>query len=68
MLKAVKWHKLPYNPLVDLGFSSIGDVHSTQVAAPEEGERAGRWRGQNRSECGMHVAAPHESVSARRRP
>jgi len=64
VFKAVKWGNIPYNPLLDKGYTSIGDVHSTQVATPEEGERAGRWKGQNRTECGMHVSVKHESLAA----
>jgi 3'-phosphoadenosine 5'-phosphosulfate sulfotransferase (PAPS reductase)/FAD synthetase len=49
----VRKHELPYNPLLDKGFSSIGDTISTAVAAPEEGERAGQacrplWHAQQR--------------------
>jgi phosphoadenosine phosphosulfate reductase len=47
---------VPYNPMVDLGFSSIGCWPCTSPAVPEEGERAGRWRGQPKTECGIHVA------------
>jgi phosphoadenosine phosphosulfate reductase len=42
---------LPYNPLHDRGYDSIGDTHST---APGAG-RAGRWAGSERTECGLHV-------------
>ncbi len=38
----VRKHKLAYNPLLDKGFASVGDTFSTAVAAPKEGERAGR--------------------------
>jgi phosphoadenosine phosphosulfate reductase len=41
---------LPYNPLHDQGYSSIGDTHST---LPGEG-REGRWAGSDRTECGLH--------------
>ena len=37
----VKEHGLPYNELLNVGFSSIGDSVSTEKAAPSEGERAG---------------------------
>jgi phosphoadenosine phosphosulfate reductase len=43
--------KLPYNPLHDRGYASIGDEHST---IPGEG-REGRWAGTDRTECGLHV-------------
>ena len=43
---------LPYNPLHDHGYSSIGDTHST---LPGEG-REGRWAGSDKTECGLHSA------------
>ena len=42
---------LPYNPLHDQGYESIGDTHST---APGKG-REGRWQGTERTECGLHT-------------
>jgi len=42
---------LPYNPLHDQGYDSIGDTHSTQ---PGKG-REGRWAGTERTECGIHT-------------
>jgi phosphoadenosine phosphosulfate reductase len=44
---------LPYNPLHDRGYDSIGDTHST---LPGKG-REGRWAGSERTECGLHVDA-----------
>jgi phosphoadenosine phosphosulfate reductase len=41
---------LPYNPLHDRGYSSIGDTHSTIPGAGREG----RWAGTERTECGLH--------------
>ena len=43
---------LPFNPLHDRGYSSIGDTHST---LPGEG-REGRWAGSDKTECGLHPA------------
>jgi phosphoadenosine phosphosulfate reductase len=43
---------LPYNPLHDQGYDSIGDTHST---IPGKG-REGRWAGSERTECGLHVS------------
>jgi phosphoadenosine phosphosulfate reductase len=43
---------LPYNPLHDRGYDSIGDTHST---IPGKG-REGRWAGSERTECGLHVS------------
>lgn len=42
---------LPYNPLHDRGYASIGDTHST---LPGRG-REGRWAGSERTECGLHT-------------
>ncbi|HET8558168.1 MAG TPA: phosphoadenylyl-sulfate reductase [Gaiellaceae bacterium] len=42
---------LPYNPLHDQGYESIGDTHST---VPGKG-REGRWAGTERTECGLHT-------------
>ncbi|MEX2572595.1 MAG: phosphoadenylyl-sulfate reductase [Gemmatimonadota bacterium] len=46
---------VPYNPLHDCGYTSIGDQPLTSPAADDEPERAGRWRGSDRSECGIHL-------------
>lgn len=45
---------VPYNPLHDLGYASIGDEPLTTPVHLGEDERAGRWRGQARVECGLH--------------
>ncbi len=45
---------LPYNPLYDQGYASIGCTHCTTPVAPGEDERAGRWRGRVKTECGLH--------------
>jgi phosphoadenosine phosphosulfate reductase len=47
---------LPYNPLHDQGYASIGDTHSTQ---PGEG-REGRWAGTDKVECGIHTVASED--------
>ncbi|PSN19055.1 phosphoadenosine phosphosulfate reductase [filamentous cyanobacterium CCP5] len=44
-----------YNPLHDQGYTSIGDEPLTTPVKPGESERAGRWRGSNKTECGIHV-------------
>jgi len=50
----IRTHALPYNPLHDRGYASIGDEPLTSPVAPGEAERAGRWRGSARTECGLH--------------
>ncbi|MBK8804586.1 MAG: phosphoadenylyl-sulfate reductase [Fibrobacteres bacterium] len=46
---------LPYNPLHDLGYPSIGDRPLTEKADAEAGERSGRWKGRGKTECGIHT-------------
>jgi phosphoadenosine phosphosulfate reductase len=48
-------NSIPYNPLHDLGYASIGDMPLTTKVAEGEDERAGRWRGTGRTECGIHT-------------
>jgi phosphoadenosine phosphosulfate reductase len=47
-------HDVPYNPLHDRGYPSIGCLPCTTCVQVGEGERAGRWRGSGKSECGIH--------------
>lgn len=51
-------HDLPAHPLVAEGYLSIGCAPCTQPVAPGEDARAGRWRGQDKVECGIHTALP----------
>jgi phosphoadenosine phosphosulfate reductase len=50
----VREHEVPYNALLDRGYKSVGDWHSTQPVGEGEDERAGRWKGQDKTECGIH--------------
>ncbi|KAK2075146.1 hypothetical protein P8C59_009296 [Phyllachora maydis] len=50
----IREHDVPYNTLLDRGYKSIGDWHSTSPVGEGEGERAGRWKGQQKTECGIH--------------
>lgn len=50
----IKVNNVPYNELLDQGYKSIGDWHSTQPIAEGEDERSGRWKGQQKTECGIH--------------
>jgi phosphoadenosine phosphosulfate reductase len=47
--------KLPRHPLVAKGFPSIGCLPCTSAVRPGEDERAGRWRGRGKTECGIHA-------------
>ncbi|HVM57807.1 MAG TPA: phosphoadenylyl-sulfate reductase [Gaiellaceae bacterium] len=53
----IRDRELPYNPLHDRGYDSIGDTHSTQ---PGRG-REGRWAGTGRLECGIHTVTSNEA-------
>ncbi len=52
---------LPYNPLQDRGYRSIGCIHCTRPVGEGEDERAGRWTGFNKTECGLHTAFRRKS-------
>jgi phosphoadenosine phosphosulfate reductase len=47
-------HDLPHNPLYDLGYASIGCAPCTRLRFDGEPERAGRWAGLSKWECGIH--------------
>ncbi len=47
---------IPYNPLHDQGYTSIGCWPCTRSVMPGEDERAGRWTGFAKTECGLHSA------------
>ena len=49
-------HKLPYNTLHDQGYASIGCSHCTKPTVTITDERSGRWMGQQKVECGIHLA------------
>ena len=51
---------IPYNPLHDVGYRSIGCMPCTRPTRPDEEERAGRWAGSDKLECGLHVEAAAE--------
>jgi phosphoadenosine phosphosulfate reductase len=50
----IQMNELPYNTLHDRGYPSIGCKPCTHPVAHGEDERAGRWRGQDKTECGIH--------------
>jgi phosphoadenosine phosphosulfate reductase len=53
----LKEHALPHNPLYDLGYASIGCAPCTRLQFPGEPERAGRWAGLSKWECGIQERA-----------
>jgi phosphoadenosine phosphosulfate reductase len=48
-------NEIPYNPLHDVGYRSIGCIPCTRPTSPDEEERAGRWAGSDKLECGIHM-------------
>ena len=50
----IRENEVPYNELLDRGYKSVGDWHSTEAVKEGEDERAGRWKGQAKTECGIH--------------
>lgn len=50
-------HSLPAHPLLEKGYRSIGCAPCTQPTPPDASDdRAGRWAGQNKRECGLHTS------------
>ena len=55
VLSYIEEHKIPYNPLHDKGFVSIGCAPCTRAIEPGEDPRAGRWWWESsQKECGLH--------------
>ncbi len=48
-------NEIPFNPLHEAGYRSIGCIPCTRPTTPEEEERAGRWAGSDKLECGIHL-------------
>ena len=55
-------HDVPFNPLHDQGYPSIGCQPCTTPVRTGEDERAGRWRGSTKTECGLHTIDRRESA------
>jgi phosphoadenosine phosphosulfate reductase len=59
--KRITDEDIPYNPLHDQGFPSIGCWPCTRaVAVGESNERAGRWSGMKKTECGLHSVSEQD--------
>jgi len=50
----IRAHKVPYNPLHDRNYPSIGCTYCTRPVKLGEDPRAGRWSGFEKTECGLH--------------
>ncbi|HLI49256.1 MAG TPA: phosphoadenylyl-sulfate reductase [Chthonomonas sp.] len=57
----IRTHNVPYNPLHDRGYPSIGCWPCTRPVREGEDERAGRWAGLQKTECGLHSRRPVRS-------
>ena len=51
----IKENDVPYNPLHDQNYPSIGCTYCTRPVQPGEDPRAGRWSGTGKIECGLHI-------------
>jgi phosphoadenylyl-sulfate reductase (thioredoxin) len=52
---------VPFNPLHERGYPSIGCQPCTSAIVPGENLRAGRWRGAAKKECGLHTSQPAQA-------
>mmetsp|Transcript_695 Transcript_695/g.1185 ORF Transcript_695/g.1185 Transcript_695/m.1185 type:complete len:291 (-) Transcript_695:91-963(-) len=70
-------HNVPYHPLHDVGFSSLGDMHSTKKVDPKiwftyGGERSGRFQnlvnkdGSAKTECGIHTEIKADDLNIKK--
>jgi phosphoadenosine phosphosulfate reductase len=50
----IEFNKLPYNPLHDQGYPSVGCTPCTASISDQDDFRAGRWVGHTKTECGLH--------------
>lgn len=60
-------HGVPYNELLDVGYKSVGDWHSTVPVAEGEDERSGRWKDQAKTECGIHETSKYAQFLAQQK-
>lgn len=50
----IEENNVPRNKLLSQGYRSVGDWHSTRKVEEGQDERAGRWAGKEKTECGLH--------------
>ena len=55
VFRYIAFHRLPTHPLYDRGYKSIGCEPCTRPIKETEDERAGRWAGSKKTECGLHT-------------
>jgi len=61
--KQIVDNDVPYNPLHDQGYTSIGCWPCTRAVLSGEDERAGRWSGTAKTECGLHSLGEFRETS-----
>ena len=54
----IRVNEIPFNPLHESGYRSIGCIPCTRPISPDEEERAGRWADSDKLECGIHLTSP----------
>src|SRR5947207_2884048 len=54
-LTSIAAHDVPVNPLLEQGYASIGCWPCTRPVGDGEHQRAGRWSGLDKTECGLHT-------------
>src|SRR5207302_1428057 len=64
----IQVNEIPYNPLHEVGYRSSGCIPCTRPISPDEEERAGRWPGSAKLECGIHLSGRVTGRKAGRRP
>lgn len=62
----IQEHNLPSHPLFAKGYRSVGCAPCTVAVGVDEDERAGRWAGRGKTECGLHTALFEENISQAR--
>ncbi len=56
-------HHLPPHPLVAQGYRSIGCMPCTRPVTEDEDQRAGRWSGSGKTECGIHLSGLEQHLA-----
>ena len=60
----IEGNGIPYHPLHDVGYRSVGCIPCTRPTSPDDEERAGRWAGSDKIECGLHLEEGDVPVEA----
>ena len=60
----IRLQDIPYNKLHDKGYPSLGCFHCTTSVKAGEDDRAGRWRGSDKTECGLHFGYKNGKIQA----